>query len=235
VIDLALDISKLTPEQREAFEVQRRQEEIAERKALIEADQQRRKAIREERERNQAIAAKVSQEEAIRRQEKEWEQLTVGLDEYQKEDLLRLYELEPQIAKASGVYREDLQVEYNTILQRFLDKGRNMGTMTFIPFTIYVSTTGHGLLLPEGNGNFAYREGTIGAFSSTDRKAERDFKTKELKITSPSMIPKSNLPISNKWTVVIQDKAPEQVGNRISTIKFQSPEELQQQKRKLLG
>ena len=41
------------------------------------------------------------------------------------------------------------------------------------------------------------------------------------------MIPKSNLPISNKWTVVIQDKASEQAGNTPYTTKFQSPEELE--------
>ncbi len=64
------------------------------------------------------------------------------------------------------------------------------------------------------------------AFTSTDRMAEIDPKTKTLKITQPSMIPKTNLPISNKWTVVIQDKAPEQVENKPYTIKFQTPEEL---------
>ena len=137
----------------------------------------------------------------------------------------RLYELDPQIARSSGTNREDLQTEYNTILQRFLAKGRNMGTMTFVPFTIYISTTGNGLLIPTGNGNADYRAGTIGAFTSTDRMAEIDPKTKTLKITQPSMIPKTNLPISNKWTVVIQDKAPEQVGNTPYTIKFQSPED----------
>ena len=31
--------------------------------------------------------------------------------------------------------------------------------MTFVPITIYVSTTGHGLLISRGNGNFDYREG----------------------------------------------------------------------------
>jgi hypothetical protein len=95
-------------------------------------------------------------------------------------------------------------------MQRFLAKGRNMGTMTFVPMTVYISATGHGLLIPRGNGNFDYREGGIGAFTSTDRMIERDPKTKELKITQPSMMQKSNLPISNKWTVRIEDKTPEQ-------------------------
>ena len=230
-----MDISKMTVPEREAFEVQRRIEEEAERKAVVEADRLRRIADREQRDRNLAMSAKVNAEQEQRRKEAEWEQLTIGLDKYQREDLLKSYLLQEQIQKSSGNYREDLQKEYDSILSRLLSKGRNMGTMTFIPYTIYVSVTGHGLLLPEGKGNYAYREGTIGSFGSTDKMVERDPKTNEIKITSGSMIPKSNIPISNKWTVVFQDKAPEQVGNKPYTTKFQSPEELQQQKRKFLG
>jgi hypothetical protein len=139
-------------------------------------------------------------------QEAEWAELTYGMDMYQMEDLQRLLELEPMIQRTPvGYGRENLQAEYDITLKRFLAKGRNMGTMTFVPVAVYVSVTGHGLLIPTGNGNFAYREGDIGAFTSTDRMAERTPNTNELKITSPSMIPKSNLPISNKWTVVIKD------------------------------
>jgi hypothetical protein len=86
-------------------------------------------------------------------------------------------------------------------------------------------------LIPKENRNFLYREGDIGAFTSTHRMIERDPKTNELKITSPSMIPKSNLPILNKWTVIFEDKATQKTGVKKSAIKFQSPEELQQQKR----
>ena len=227
---MVMNFKQPTSEELEA----QRQQEIEERKAIVEADKQRRIAEREQRDRNLALSAKVNAEQQQRRQEAERAQLTEGLDKYQIEDLDRLYELEPQITRSSGTVREDLQTEYNTILQRFLAKGRYCGTMTFVPMTIYVSTTGHGLLIPTGNGNADYREGSIGSFTSTDRMAEIDPKTKTLKITQPSMIPKTNLPISNKWTVVIQDKAPEQVGNKLYTIKFQTPEELQKQTRKFL-
>ena len=69
-----------------------------------------------------------------------------------------------------------------------------MGTMTFVPFTIYISTTGHGLLIPSGNGNVRLQWGGIGAFSSTDRMIERDPKTKELKITSAKYDTKKQSP-----------------------------------------
>lgn len=200
-----ININQPTPEELEAH----RQEEIAERKAEIETLKLRRIAEREQRERNLALAGKANAEQQKRRQEAERAQLTEGLDKHQIEDLDRLYELEPQITRSTGTVREDLQSEYNLILQRFLTKGRNCGTMTFAPVTIYISTTGQGLLIPSGNGNFVYREGSIGAFTTTDRTTEIDPKTKMLKIIAPSMIPKSNLSILNKWTVVIENKAPE--------------------------
>ncbi len=169
----------------------------------------RRIAEREQRERNLALAGKANAEQQKRRQEAERAQLTEGLDKHQIEDLDRLYELEPQISRSSGTVREDIQAEYDAILQRLLVKGRNCGTMTFVPLTIYFSVTGNGLLIPSGNGNFLYREGDIGAFTTTDRTTEIDPKTKMLKIIAPSTIPKTNLSIFNKWAVVIEDKVPE--------------------------
>ena len=146
---MVMNFKQPTSEELEA----QRQQEIEERKAIVEADKQRRIAEREQRDRNLALSAKVNAEQQQRRQEAERAQLTEGLDKYQIEDLDRLYELEPQITRSSGTVREDLQTEYNTILQRFLAKGRYCGTMTFVPMTIYVSTTGYGLLIPTGNGN----------------------------------------------------------------------------------
>ncbi len=87
-----------TPEELEA----QRQQEIEERKAIVEADKQRRIAEREQRDRNLALSAKVNAEQQQRRKEAERAQLTEGLDKYQIEDLDRLYELDPQITRSSG-------------------------------------------------------------------------------------------------------------------------------------
>ena len=110
---ILMNTKQPTPEELEA----QRQEEIAERKAIVEADKQRRIAEREQRDRNLALSAKVNAEQQQRRKEAERAQLTEGLDKNQIEDMDRLYELDPQITRSSGTNREDLQTEYNTILQ----------------------------------------------------------------------------------------------------------------------
>ena len=63
---------------------------------------------------------------------------------------------------------------------------------------------GDGILISRGNGDYDYRQGSIGNFSFTDKMAERDPKTGELKIIAPSVIDKTNIYIPNKWSVIIK-------------------------------
>src|SRR5208283_1300176 len=113
--------------------VTQRQQELEERRAQVEADKQRRQAEREQRDRNLALAAKANAENEQRRREAEEALDNQGLDEFQIQDKAKLYELQRQIERTSGIQREDLQREHDLTMQRFLAKGRYMGTVTFIP------------------------------------------------------------------------------------------------------
>ena len=237
-------IRYLSPEE-EAHE-QRVNQQIEELKAQVEQDKQRRRAQREQKEKQDVIASKRLEEENKRHRENQWIQTCEGLDKEQIEILKQLYALEPRISASSGYSREDLKAEYDILLKRFIDKGRSLGTMSFIPLIVYISITGNGLLLPNTDGSYSYRAGTFGAFETTNKLLECDPKTKQpLRIIQPSPIEKSSIPIQNYWHIKILEKVPEPEPNKPYDLNFldqdklkeqarpQTPKELEEKKKKL--
>lgn len=120
--------------------------------------------------------------------------------------------------------RAELQAEFEVCLKSLVEKGRIMGTKTFVPLTVYVSTNDYSLIV--GN---TYHEGTIGRFDVTDKMLELDSEGKPSFITKPSHIEKSNISITDKWLVVITDpsKLEQPKPNKSPDLNLKQPKEME--------
>jgi hypothetical protein len=220
-------LKPLTPEEREA---QTRQE-IEERKALVQTEKERLRRQREQRENEKTLIAKTEKETNEQKRQADWANITYGLSKEQIKILERLIQIEPSIGN-----NEELHAEYNVLMRELTKTGKDMGEIVLTPHTYYTSESGI-LIIPNAQGNFTLREGTLGKFETTDKTLVNDDNTKlPSKITQPAVIPKSNIQLPNIWTIKIQEqptKEPEKKTGISNRLKSQSKEELEKVKRQL--
>jgi hypothetical protein len=199
------EIPYVSPEDK----IKRDQERIAETKALVEADKLKRRLQREEIQKQQAAIAKLNVEEEKRKAEDLIARQTVGMSDAQVKIYRRLMQLEPLLQSSAGDQKQDVKAEYDILLSELIKEGRTVGSVSFVPQTIWVSTSGHGLIDTQGR----YHQGVLGSYETTSWLLKEDPKTHEPYLGRIGNIDHTNLLIEDRLVVVILDKFPDPVPN----------------------
>jgi hypothetical protein len=202
--------------------IRREQERIEETKALVEAKKQQLRSERESRQKQAAILEQMSIEQRKQQIDALIQRQTVGMDKSQIEAYKRLMELEPLLESNSGDKREEVRAEWAILQRRMVEHGRTVGSVTFIPQTIWVSTSGHGLVDPQGK----YHQGVLGAYETTSWLLKQDPETKEFYLGRMGVIEKTNIMIEDRLAVNLTDKLPEPVPNKPQPELFSKKQEL---------
>jgi hypothetical protein len=190
--------------------------EIAEKRAKVERETQEklaRAARRAEEEKKAGI-----DEEAQRKRDnesakaKEWETLSLGMNDTQKALLKDWLAIQQSIAFGQGIRDlEKLKTKAQALMEAIVSEGRNLGTIHFRPFTVYMSETGL-LLIPDDAGKLKLFRGTFSgiALPSGEKDVELDAEGLPSKLFSYGHIA-NNIQIKQFYNVEISETKVEPV------------------------